>query len=395
MSGKTSISATAFRYIRQGIYVILPVVLLFGLAEIASRVHERRSPPLPVDIGQGFDRDSMLFVPAEDGFMETNPDKGISFQHQRFALHKPPRTLRIFALGGSSVNYLDYEFSQLRQALETACTDRFDQVEIINCGGLSYGTHRLVLIAAEIVQYDPDIVLLYSGHNEFEEVQQMHLANRQYTPAQRLLGKSALFRLIRDFWARRRIATLQEASDLRTLADSIPDSSKAWLHTFTPDEVRGRMNAFKKNLESMAALFASHGIPLVLGTVPSNLFRPNLPGADGTLYEEVIDMFEKGQYDAGLRRGRELLRNASPRHQSSDAENEIIREVARKHKVHLADVEGAIVSAEPNGVPGQTLFNDHCHLNPEGNKILRLLYQREILDILRGGDASEGRDTLQ
>ncbi|HOC69323.1 MAG: hypothetical protein BWX80_00119 [Candidatus Hydrogenedentes bacterium ADurb.Bin101] len=395
MTGERSISGTVFHYIRQGVCIVLPVLLLFGLAEMAARIQERRTPPLPVDIGQGFDRDSTLFVPAEDGFMETNPDKGVSFQYQRFALRKPPRTLRLFALGGSSVNYLDYEFSQLRQDLETACANRFDHVEIINCGGLSYGTHRLVLIAAEIVHYDPDIVLLYSGHNEFEEVQQMRLANLQYTSAQRLLGKSALFRLIRDFWARRRIATLQEASDLRTLADSIPDSSKAWLHPFTPEEVRGRMDAFKNNLESMAALFSSHKIPLILGTVPSNLFRPNLPGADGTLYEEVIDLFEKGQYAAGLRQGRELLRNASPRHQSSDAENEIMREVARKHKVPLADVEAAIVSAEPNGVPGQTLFNDHCHLNPEGNKILRLLYQQKILDILRCGDASEGRDTLQ
>ncbi len=381
--------------LRQGCYILLPVLLLFGLAETAARFRERWSPPMAVDIGQGFDRDSMLFVPTESGYMETNPDKRVSFQYQRFARSKPPRTLRIFALGGSSVNYLDYEFSQLQQALETSLSDRYEHVEIINCGGLSYGTHRLVLVAAEIVRYSPDIILLYSGHNEFEEVQQMRLANLQYAPAQRLLGKSALFRLMRDVWARQRIAHLQEAGAQREMAASIPDSSKAWLHEFTPEEVLGRMNAFRDNLESMVSLFAENHIHVVIGTVPSNLFRPNLPGKEGVLYEEVISLFKQGRYKEGLQRGREILRNASPRHQSSDAENEIIREVAREHRVILADVEAAIIEAEPNGIPGQTLFNDHCHLNPDGNKILRLLYQAKILDFLRRGDAPEGRDRLQ
>lgn len=382
-------------YTRQGICILLPVVLLFGLAETAARFRERWVPPLSVDIGQGFDRDSRLFVPVGNGFMETNPDKRVSFQHQRFLRAKPPRSLRIFALGGSSVNYLDYEFSQLREALRNGLADRYDNVEIINCGGLSYGSHRLVLVASEIMQYSPDLVLVYSGHNEFEEVQQMHLAGLRHVAAGRVLARSALFRWIRDWWARRQIAALKEARDLREIAVSIPDSSKAWLHVFTPEEIQERMGAFKANLATIAGLCRQYTIPMVLGTVPSNLFRPNLPGEDGALYEEVIALFHQGDVGAGLRRGRELLRNASPRHQSSDYENEIIREVAREQGVFLVDVEAAVIEAEPSGIPGQTLFNDHCHLNPEGNRILRMLYQEKILKILKGEDAPEARDRLE
>lgn len=361
--------------------MLLPVLLFFGLAESAARIRERHVPPLPVDVGQGFDPASLLFVPADNGFMETSPEKRASFQHQRFLLAKPPGTLRVFALGGSSVNYLDYEFGQMKQALQELLSDRYRQVEIINCGGLSYGTHRLVLVASEIVRYNPDIVMLYTGHNEFEELEQMHLAGLSNTPAQRVLNYSALYRFVRDMRARRRIETLESARAARDLAVSIPDASRMWLHEFSPEEIRERMQTYKTNLETILQLCRDHNLPVILGTVPSNLFRPNLPGKDGALYEEVTALFRQGLYEEGLKRGRQILREASPRHQSSDLENEILRALARDYATPLADVESAVIAAEPHGVPGETLFNDHCHLNPEGNEILRNLYQEKILEI--------------
>lgn len=369
-------------FLKQAVYVLLPVVLFFGLAETGARVRELWAPPLPVDVGQGFDRASLLFVPADDGWMETNPDKRVSFQYQRFQRVKPPRTLRIFALGGSSVNYLDYEFTQLKQALQTALSGRYDSVEVLNCGGLSYGTHRLVLIASEIIAYDPDVVLVYSGHNEFEEMEQMHLAGMSNTAAQRVLGRSALYRFVRDLLARQRIARLEEARAARDLATSIPDSSRSWMHVFTPAEIEERMRAYAANLDAITRMCRENGIAMVIGTVPSNLWRPNLPGKEGALYEEATALFDQGRYEDGFRLGRQILRNASPRHQSSDAENEIIRNLAQKYRVPLADVESAVIAAEPHGVPGETLFNDHCHLNPEGNRILRNLYQEKILEIV-------------
>lgn len=363
--------------------VSVPVIILFGLAEIGARMYEYVSPPMPFDVGQGFDKSSLLFVPIDNGYMETHPDKRISFRYQRFLQKKPPRTLRIFALGESSVNYLEYEFSELEKELQRQFGEYVDRVEIINCGGLSYGSHRLVLVALEIVHYEPDLILIYMGHNEFEEVQQMHLAISSFVVAQRTLGHLALFRRMRDFLAQRRIASLEEAQQIREVATSIPDSSKAWLHEFTQEEIEGRMAAFESNLTAMVTLFQRHNIPVILGTVPSNLFQPNLPGPQGHAYEEVRLLFASGAYAEGIERGRAILRNASPRHQSSDSENEIIRRVADTYRVPLADVEAAIIAAEPHGVPGETLFNDHCHLNPAGNRILRECYQSLIVEILR------------
>ncbi|MGC9054252.1 MAG: SGNH/GDSL hydrolase family protein, partial [Candidatus Hydrogenedens sp.] len=59
-----------------------------------------------------------------------------------------------------------------------------------------------------------------------------------------------------------------------------------------------------------------------------------------------------------------------------------VRELAEKHHIPLADVLSAVERAEPHHIPGETLFNDHCHLNPEGNSIMIHTFEEKILQVL-------------
>ena len=368
--------------------MLLPVAILFGALELAARTWEFWNPPMHVDLGQGFDDSSRLFLPsaADRTRMTTNPDKLVSFRDESFAKVKPPRTLRIFALGGSSVNYAKPFFDDMARRLKESLKDHYDTVEVIDCGGLSYGSHRLVLIAREVVQYDPDLLLFYEAHNEFEEMQQLQLANLPAAGTQRALAHSALYRFIRDLLARRQISQLEGEKRQRDLANSLPDASKSWMHQFTPGEIAGRMQAYRENLAAIVRLCRDHGVRVILGSVPSNLVKPSLPGPEGARYEkEVLPLFAAGEWEKGAALGREILKNASPRHQSSDIENGIIRDVCRDLDVPLADVEAAVIAAEPHRVPGETLFSDHCHLNGEGNKILAGVYEKKTLELVAAG----------
>ena len=367
------------------VYSLIPVALLLAFLEAAARVIEIWIPPRQVDLGQGFDPASRLFVPSpgDADTMTTNLAKETSFKKQAFARRKPERTLRAFALGGSSVNYLDWEFPQLAERLRKELADKFDCVEIVNCGGLSYGSHRLVPIAAEVVEYEPDLILIYSAHNEFEELEQLQLSDLKTLPLQRLLSKSALCRFPRDRIAAYRIGRLEKEHNKRILANAIPDAGRTWNHAFTDEEIARRMHTFRNNLAVIIQMCIDRGVAVVIGTVPSNLVKPNLPGKDGARYEEAAALFAKGDYARGLALGRRILNDATPRHQSSDNENDIIRSLARQYGVRLADVATAVAAAEPHQVPGETLFSDHCHLNPEGNKILAATYEAEIVRLFR------------
>lgn len=361
------------------IFSLIPLAALLAAIEGGARILELWMPPRIVDLGQGFLPGSRLFVPDPDdpAMLITNPEKLVSFQNQRFARMKTPGTMRLFILGGSSVNYLQYELPHMAERLRQALAPRFQDVEIINCGGLSYGTHRLVLIAAEVLDYAPDALLIYSGHNEFEELEQLDLAHLRLLPLQRLLSHFAAYRFARDRIADIQIARLEKDRRRRELADSVPDTSRTWNRIFTPEEIRERMTAFERNLSTMIELCQSRRVSIIIGTVPSNLLKPNLPGEAGARYQQALALIHGGQREEGLRLARRILREA-PRHQASDAENEIIRAVAARYRSPLADVEAAVIAAEPNGIAGETLFNDHCHLTPDGNRLLVAAYEREV-----------------
>lgn len=366
------------------LFTFLPVIILLVSLEFVARIIEFWVPPMVMDIGLGFTEDSRLFVPDphDSRYLITHPNKTIAFQNQRFLRKKPSGTLRIFFLGGSSVNYVHYELPNLAERLKEKLRSKYKEVEIINCGGLSYGTHRLVLIAREIINYEPDLVMIYSAHNEFEEIEQLHLARVQTTTLQRIIYSSAVMRFIRDRLAEYKISQLEAEHNRRMLAQSLPDAGKGWNHVFTPEEIAERMEKYKQNLDEIISLCKEKGAKVIIATVPSNYIKPNLMGKSAEEYEQVLQLIKEEKYKEAYELGRKIIRETSPRHQSSDLENNIIRELAEKHNIPLADVLSAVEQAEPHHIPGETLFNDHCHLNPAGNSIMIHTFEEKIIQDL-------------
>ncbi len=190
------------------------------------------------------------------------------------------------------------------------------------------------------------------------------------------------FHWLRDLAAWSQIREIKRQSSDSALAASAPNTSSAWMHVFTEEEIRSRMTTYRNNLSRIIELCGKKGIPVVIGTVPSNLWKLP-PGTGITRWPEVEALYAQKKYEAGRALAESLLR-VGVRHQSSEAENEIIRELGRLPGVSLADVKAAVIAAEPNHVPGETLFNDHCHLNPAGNKILIQTYEPHIVKGLQG-----------
>lgn len=94
------------------------------------------------------------------------------FRPQQFSSVKGAGVKRIFVLGGSTVQGRPYStetaFSTWMQ-LELESLGSEHQFEVINAGGVSYASYRVNKILDEVLQYDPDAIVLYTGHNEFLE----------------------------------------------------------------------------------------------------------------------------------------------------------------------------------------------------------------------------------
>ncbi|GAG07775.1 unnamed protein product, partial [marine sediment metagenome] len=110
---------------------------------------------------------------AERGVFRT-PRRAVmhSFNYQEFKAAKPDNGLRVFVLGGSSAHGFPWggrvAFTRLLgEALRATWPDR--SVEAVNAAAMSYGSHRLRILAHEVLDYGPDLLLIYGGHNEFVE----------------------------------------------------------------------------------------------------------------------------------------------------------------------------------------------------------------------------------
>ena len=362
------------------IYLLLPTVALLALLEGTARIIEIWRPPWKVDYGWGFDPGSRLFVPSaeEPGIMITDPFKEVSFPQERFPTPKPKNHFRAFMLGESSVNYIQTRL----KAMALGLTFRFQgkyMIEMLDAGGLAYGTHRLTPIAAEILDYEPDLVLLYIGHNEFEEAEQMRFVHLGTLPLQKVLYKSAFCRLIRDGIGAVQVSAIQRERNQRIMAQPEADYASGARHEYTPVEVQERLSAYRNNLTIILELCRKRGVPVIIGTVASNLWKPDLPTE--AQKQKVKALYDQGEYEKGLALARQILRT-SVHHQASDAENEVIRDLARQYDVPIADVEAAVIAAEPHGIPGETLLSDRCHLNEEGKCLLIRVFQEQIARLL-------------
>jgi len=100
--------------------------------------------------------------------------KGIEAPNPRtqiFSYIKDKNTYRIFCLGASTTQGVPYPPNaafpaMLKNILQTLHPDK--NFEVINCGVTAITSHSVLDMGREIISdYDPDLLVVYSGHNEF------------------------------------------------------------------------------------------------------------------------------------------------------------------------------------------------------------------------------------
>ncbi len=213
---------------------------------------------------------------------------------QQFSQVKPANGLRVFCLGGSAAkgwpHGVDYTYpSFLKQKLQQAYPEK--SIEVINVAGWSYASHRAKFIFDEIIEYDPDLVLIYSGNNEFLEnlvYRPMHLG----TP----WSHSALLRILHASWQAltTKPPTVVDAKNFGR-ADQVATRlswafNKASRARQDPEQFQALLDHYRYNLESMVAECNRRGVDVMLMTVPVNLkdWIPNVSAHRADLTQEDL-----------------------------------------------------------------------------------------------------------
>ncbi|MBW2315248.1 MAG: tetratricopeptide repeat protein [Deltaproteobacteria bacterium] len=388
------------------------VELLLAVAGFSART-DRTDPYV------GFGATLPLFVldPEDPERRVTAPNKRRWFNAQSFAVRKPNATRRIFCLGGSTTYGRPYDdrtsfCGWLRAFLPEADPD--GAYEVVNAGGISYASYRVARVLEEVAGYEPDLVVLYTGHNEFLE--DRTYANLRDRPAWLSAADESLSRT-RSYSLLHRVLLARGGSgpgsarlsrEVSTLLDQSigPDA----YHRDDAQHAR-ILEHFRFNLERMVGLARGTGAEIVF-VVPAS----NLRGCTPFKSEPLATLSAQGreQADSRARRAESLaatervedaiqaleaalevdprradwlhrlgeLRLATGRHAAAEAAfiaardedvcplraptefQQVVRSVAERRQVATVDLPSRL-QAWGGGIPGEEAFLDHVHPTAE------------------------------
>lgn len=262
--------------LKRACYLCLPLVALLLLCELTLWLLGLGDPGAVAL--RGFDPTERFLVndPAHPGTMVTR-----MFDNALREVTVPPKAggRRVVLIGGSNTQTFPEALLQLLLD-EGDPGDEGDQAhrpwEVINLGREGFGSGRAGRVLEQSLDLDPDVVVVYSGHNEFVEL--------------------AFERELDDLWDAPWQAAVDSAlSNLRlynALTAALGGSEQDWteLGGGAPgaQQQRGGLSLLRMpytetlsvherylaNLKTMAEAAAERGVPLVLCTPVGNLLAP-------------------------------------------------------------------------------------------------------------------------
>jgi len=355
---------------------------------------------------------------AGESWLTINPRLKVYFNPVSFPLKKSASTRRIFVLGGSSA--LGFPFGELGSfshflSLALGQIDPEHRYQVINLGGFGYASYRVLRVFEEILSYQPDLIIVMSGHNEF-------LEKREYSQSQKLPF------LLQEKLSRLRTYCLLENLVFKLFPPPqkpLLGSEVKWEHFIAKPELKKIiLNHYRYNLSRMAELAEKRQIPLLFLTCPSNLkdFPPYHSVHKEGLKKEAeinweknfqksLELISRGEFSSALG----FLENAlsiDPQYalswyllgrcyfaldKSEQAKRAFIKALEldgwqvralpefnqavlsmKNQGSWVLDLIPVFENSSPEGIPGNELFYDHCHPRIE----TQALVGREIISKL-------------
>lgn len=346
-----------------------------------------------------------------------------------FSTYKDPETFRIFCVGGSASAGWPHPAEEVYSAyLESALASAYPgrKIEVHNVSAQAYAAYRVRMILNEIVAYSPDLVIIYSGNNEF-------LEPRRYAPELHfsdgladLAGHSRAYSLLRGSplvarWFPTNTLQAQVVGGVAFEQWSKIERVPVVLRT-DPAQFKKVVEHYRFSITSMLETLDDLGVPAIVMTLPSNLsdWHPHV-----SLPADPVKHAGRPQYIAGkaaLLKGEstaaieQLLQAAatSPEHASThfhlgraleaadqqeeayeallrardldanpfralSAFNDILRGMGKEFAgARVVDLEKAFRNASGPGAPGFDLLLDYVHPTKKGN----LLIAKEVFDAI-------------
>ena len=415
---------------------------LFVVVEIVCRVLGFGNPDLQDDPFVGFNNLQPTFVLSGDGSNYEVPRARLKFfAAESFPAKKPAGAKRVFCLGGSTVQGRPFSIpTSFTTWLELAlnAVDSSAEWDVVNCGGISYASYRLVPLMQECLQYEPDLFIVCTGHNEFLE-DRTYADIRDQSPL--LAVPHQWLSRLSSYHAYRNVLLNLKGNDAQATPENVLKSDvdafldyHNGLAAYHRDRQwqRGVVRHFDLNLRRLVTVAAQAEVPLLFVLPTSNLadqlpfksqHRNDLTPDELAEFDRLLGeahSLMRGQPQQALDRLQQAraidpefaelryhlgrLHEARQQFEEARAEfiaardedicplrmisplDDVLRNVSEETETALLDAHGLLEAQSRTGILGGKLLVDHVHPSIEGHQQIALSLMKHL--------AAQGRVTL-
>lgn len=421
------------RFLFKIVAILLPFIA-FGILEIIFRLCGIGRPP--------FNDPYILLYSPSSIFKRIEVDGEIRLRVQQKELYstrnieipekKPAGRLRIFCVGGSASagwpHPPEHAYSRyLEEALKVSFPDK--SFELYNLSGHAFGSNRVRLVFEELLDLDPDLIILYSGNNEFLEerfYQKPTTFSKKKHQIANLLRLSRVYswsegKILKKIDPKNALPAYRRARNRESIDSKI--FQKELELRKNPEQFAQVLEHYTFNVEEMIRSAQANKVALLVFTVPSNIreWKPNVSShqvgftqveAWQKLYKQGRQLLFENRFSEAVplwNRLTELDPNYAESYfwlgmalyqkqsysearkaflQAVDLDynpfrvlstmNSTLRQLTQKYQVPCVDLD-QIFSDASNGSPGYDLFVDYVHPTVSGN----LLIARSALETLK------------
>ncbi len=383
-----------------------------------------------------FGREYPLFIDkpsinnAPSTFLQPNPEvinryfaneslaPNVSPDTVYFTKEKSQDTFRIFVQGGSTAAGFPYgRWGSLQGMLEQRFKRLYPnkKIEIINTAMAAVNSYTLLDFVEEIIEQQPDLVLIYAGHNEYLGVMGVGSAfaakgGRLATLMHLKFKNWRLYQLLQQAYYFAFAPKEQPTKTNKTLMSKVAKEKEIAIGSSLYQQ---GIEQFKGNMSLILSKYRKAGIKVMLGNLVSNesgqvpfssiektdwlAVRNSLTKASAKAEVVRIKSLLKKEenaenyYQLGLNftmlalykeakaafiraKDHDLLRFRAP-----SELNEVIEGLAKEYDVDLVDTQALFQANSAHGIIGNKLILEHLHPTVEGYFLLAEAYAELII----------------
>ena len=313
-----------------------------------------------------------------------------------FDIYKRENACRVFVMGGSSAQGFPFSpngtFSRyIRDRLELLYPEI--HIEVINISITATNSYTIRDLLPGVLEQQPDLILIYAGHNEYYGAfgvgSNENIGNsRSIVNFVIWLNKFKSVQLVQNginyFMNMFSSDNDKEGQRGGTLMARIV---KEQLIPMNSDLFNAGLTQFEGNFEEILEMTQSAGVPVIIGTLVSNLKdqKPFISiGIDPDENADSVYLNARHQFNLGNSEIADSLFCKAKdfdalRFRAPEKINEIIKRLAEKFNYDIINVDLIFNSISPDGLVGNNLIVDHLHPSLSGYQLIGKIYFEEIL----------------